>query len=186
MKKSLIFISLIPFVMTFSVTAQKKKVSFQSINQFAMVGGESLVKSAFQTINGIRFSNLFSAIGIGVDNYHYKTLPLFFEERWYFGEEKKAFIYGDIGYNFPLKNKLGKDLISYPTQHFTGGIYTDAGIGFQTGLTKKCALLFSLGQSYKELNATTSPASTCVNCNTDSYAYKFSYGRMVFKAGLVF
>jgi hypothetical protein len=186
MRKKLIFILMISFAMTFSVTAQKKKVRFQSINEFGMVGGESQVNSAFQTINGIRFTNLFTGIGIGIDNYRYKTLPLFIEERWYFGDEKKAFIYGDIGYNFAMKNKPDKDLISYPLYHFSGGIYTDAGIGFQTKVTKQSSLLFSLGHSYKELQATTSLAPSCVNCSANSYVYKFSYGRMMLKAGFVF
>ena len=78
--------------MASALSAQKKKVRFQSINQFAMVGGENHVNTAFQTINGIKFSDWFAGIGIGIDNYRYKTLPLFLDGRWHFGEDKKGFL----------------------------------------------------------------------------------------------
>ena len=50
------FILIISFLIHVSVSAQKKKIKFHSINQFAMVGGESQMNSAYQTINGINFS----------------------------------------------------------------------------------------------------------------------------------
>ena len=64
---------------------------------------------------------------------------------------KKAFFYGDIGYNFPMKNKPGKEVYYYNTYDFSGGIYTDFGIGFQLSLNKYSSLIFSLGHSYKKL-----------------------------------
>jgi hypothetical protein len=63
--------------MSVSASAQKRKIQFQSINQFAIVGGESHINTAFQTINGIKFSNWSSKIGIGIDYYRYKTLRYF-------------------------------------------------------------------------------------------------------------
>ena len=147
MRKKNIFILIISVVTVSSLSAQKKKVRFQSINQFAIVGGENHVNTAFQTINGIKFSDWFSGIGIGIDNYRYKTLPLFVDGRWYFGEDKKAFFYGDVGYNFPMKNKPGKEVYYYNTYDFSGVIYTDFGIGFQLSLNKYYSLIFTLGHS---------------------------------------
>jgi hypothetical protein len=180
------FILVISFATASSVPAQKKKVHFQSINQFAMVGGESQVNSAFQTLNGIKFSNWFSGIGVGIDNYHYKALPLFADAKWYFGDDKNGFLYGDIGYNFPLKNKPEKEIYYYDSYHFSGGIYTDLGIGYQVRLYKKSYLLFSLGHSYKQLQIHTEIFAPCGDCNTNRYDYKFSYGRMILKAGVMF
>lgn len=175
-------------LLPFGVGAQKKKIHFQSINEFAIVGGENHINTAFQTINGIKGSDWFLGAGIGIDYYRYKTLPLFFDGRWYFGEDKKAFIYGDIGYNFPMKNKPGKEIGSYSTYHFTGGLYSDLGIGYQVRLYKKSLLLFSLGYTSKDLKAkagnTICPFAG--PCYVDYNRYEFSFNRMILKAGLVF
>jgi hypothetical protein len=188
MRKSLIFILIISFLITFSATAQKKKICFQSVNQFAMVGGKNHVNTAFQTINGIKLSNWFSGIGIGIDNYRYKTLPLFLDGRWHFGEDKQAFIYGDIGYNFPLKNKPGKEVYYYNTYDFSGGIYTDFGIGFQVSLNKYSTVIFVLGHSYKKLYNKIGIKTPCPvgACPVDYSQYDYKFGRMIFKAGLIF
>lgn len=188
MRKKLSFLFIISFVIVSALSAQNKKVHFQSINQFAIVGGENHVNTAFQTINGIKFSNWFSGIGIGIDNYRYKTLPLFADARWHFGEDKKAFFYGDLGYNFPLKNKPGKEVYYYNTYDFSGGIYTDLGIGFQLSLNKYSCLIFSLGHSYKKVQNKIGIKVICPGfaCPVDYSQYDYKFGRMILKAGLVF
>ena len=150
MKSKLAFSWIVFLAISFSASAQKNKIRFHSINTFGLVGGESKASTAFQSVNGIRFSNWFAGIGVGVDDYRYKTLPLFIDGRWFLGDDKSSFIYGDLGYNFPIKNKPGKEIWNYDTYHFTGGIYTDIGIGYQVSLYKKSSVLFSLGYSYKK------------------------------------
>jgi hypothetical protein len=186
MRKKNIFILIISVVTVSSLSAQKKKVRFQSINQFAIVGGENHVNTAFQTINVIKFSDWFSGIGIGIDNYRYKTLPLFVDGRWYFGEEKKAFFYGDLGYNFPMKNKPGKEMGYYTNYHFKGGIYTELGIGFKTKFIKKSSVVFSVGHSYKQLQTKVGIVPECVGCAASWYYYKLNYGRLLVKTGIEF
>ena len=173
---------------SFSSVAQKKVAKFQSINLAGIVGGENHVNSAFQTINGIKFSDWFAGIGIGVDNYRYKTLPLFIDGRWYFGDEKKGFIYGDLGYNFPMKNKPGKEIYYYNTYHFTGGVYTDFGIGYHVSINKYSSLAFSLGHSFKKLQNKVGVTMQCLvgPCPVDYSKYDYEFGRMILKAGLVF
>ena len=188
MRKKLVFVLIICFAIVSALPAQKKKVRFQSIDQFAIVGGENHVNTAFQTINGIKFSNWFSGIGIGIDNYRYKTLPLFVDGRWYFGEDKKAFFYGDLGYNFPLKNKPGKEVYYYDTYNFNGGIYTDLGIGFQASLNKYSSVIFALGHSFKKLQNKVGIKTACPvgMCPVDYSQYDYKFGRMILKAGLIF
>lgn len=168
------------------VSAQNKKLHFYSVNTFEMIHGENGMDIGYQTVNGLRFSNWFSGIGIGVDNYQYKTLPLFIDGRWYFGENKEGFIYADIGYNFPMKDKPGKEISNYTYYSFIGRVFTDAGVGFQIKCSKKSSLLFSLGHSYKELQVKAGRPSPCENCIPNPFIYKFGYGRMILKAGLVF
>ncbi|MDE3181827.1 MAG: hypothetical protein KGM16_00280 [Bacteroidota bacterium] len=193
MKKKIILILAIILVAVFPSIAQQKKIQFHSINTFELISGQSPLSTGFQSINGFRFSSWFTGAGIGVDNYNYKTLPLFFDARKFFGVEKRAFLSGDIGYNFPMKDKPGKEIsyytsYYYSSYHFTGGIYTDIGIGYQIPLYKKTNLVFSLGYSYKKLESKIGVGSFCPNmlCAINYYNYEFSYGRMILKAGLVF
>jgi hypothetical protein len=183
-----VFIALLFVMVTFRSLAQKKNVQFQSINLVGIVGGEKEVGYAYQSINGIKFSNWFSGIGIGVDDYRYKTLPLFIDGRWFFGERHKAFLYGEIGYNFPLKNKPGKEIYYYSSYDFKGGIYTGVGIGLKFSLNKFSSLEFSLGHSYKELQNKVGTVNPCFAgpCPVDYSKYSYELGRMILKAGIVF
>jgi hypothetical protein len=183
-----IYISLFFLIVSFSSLAQKKNLQFQSINLAGIVGGEKEVGYSFQSINGIKFSNWSSGIGIGVDDYRYKTLPLFIDGRWFFGKRNKGFLYGDIGYNFPLKNKPGKEIYYYGSYDFSGGIYTDVGIGLQFPLNKVSSLAFSLGHSYKELQNKVGVVNPCFTgpCPVDYSKYSYELGRLILKAGIVF
>lgn len=175
---------LIVSLICINTTAQKNKIHFHSINSFGLIGGESEMSTSFQTVNGLRYSNWFSGIGIGIDYYRYRTLPLFFDERRYFGSEKKAYVYGDIGYNFPLNTKAEKEMrynVNYPTK---GRIYTELGIGFKTKFIKKSSILFSLSNSYKQLKIRSQ--HTCDLCIL-GYNYKLEdYGRILIKTGIEF
>jgi hypothetical protein len=189
MRKKILLIIIILFTTAFSSFAQKK-IQFHSINTFELISGQSPISTGFQSINGFRFTSWFTGVGIGVDNYNYKTLPLFFDATKFFGIEKRAFLYGDIGYNFPMKDKPGKEISYYSSYHFTGGTYTDIGIGYQIPLHKKNNLTFSLGYSFKKLESKTSAISNyyCpyIGCPVDYRIYQLSYGRMILKAGLAF
>lgn len=186
MKKKLFYLFVIPVLFPYFIYAQKNLIKFHSINQVGVVGGESQLNSTIQTTNGIKFSNWFSGIGIGVDNYRYKTMPLFIDVRRYFDEENKAFIYGSLGYNFPFNTKPDKETEYYDTYHFKGGIYTDIGIGFKTKFIRKSSLLFSIGHSYKQLRSRYGITPLCLGCQPSWYNYKWGYGRIALKTGIEF
>ena len=186
MKHNWIFYYVLATLISISLSAQNRKFKFHSINSAGIVGGESEVKSIFQTINGIEFSKWYFGVGVGVDNYSYKTLPLFFDARRYFGKKNKGFAYVDLGYNFPLKNTPGKEVGYYNTYNFKGGLYTDFGIGYKIKFIKKSSLLFSLGQSYKELQTQIGIVPGCLECQPYLYNYKFGYGRIILKTGVEF
>lgn len=126
-------------------------------------------------------------MGIGDDKYRYRTLPLFLDGRWNFGEEKQRVFYGDFGYSFAMKNKPGKEVIIIMNIISQEGIYTDAGIGFYFPLYKKSSLLFSLGYSYKRIKNETG-VNICPyagRCYVDYSPYDLRFGRLTVKAGLI-
>ncbi len=170
------------------VQAQSNKMKFHSVNTGGIVVDESRPGAVFQSINGIKFSDWFLGVGIGVDYYQYKTLPLFFDARRFFGRRKMGFVYGEAGYDFTLKNKPGKDYSYVNTYSYKGGLYTDFGIGVKTKFIKSSSLLFSLGHSYKEVQGKYG-VTICPfigPCYIDYSYYKFKYGRLILKAGVEF
>lgn len=172
----------------FSGLAQDIKPRFSSINSIGFAAGESSPGLVLETVNGIKFHNFFAGIGIGKDDYRYKSIPLFLEGKWFFGDDKKGFIYGDLGYNFPGKNKPGNEIFNYDSYHFSGGSYSAIGVGFNLPLYKKSALQFSLGYSYKKLSDRVG-VIICPfvgPCYTDYSRYEFGFGRLILKAGVAF
>lgn len=168
--------------------AQQTKPRFNSVTSVGLAAGEKTNAPALETINGIRFSDWFAGIGVGIDYYRYKTLPLFGNVKWYFDSVKKAFLYGSAGYNFPLKNKPGPEIWYFDDYSFSGGIYLDAGIGYALPLGKRSAVVLSAGYSYKALRSTTiiHVCPFIPPCYEDKTRLEFTYGRIMLKAGVSF
>ncbi|MGN6248975.1 MAG: hypothetical protein ACTHNG_11505 [Ginsengibacter sp.] len=186
MKSLFLFLTIILFAST--GFAQRKKIHFQSINTISFVGGDSPEKTGFGSTNGIVYSSWFAGIGAELDNYHFKTIPVFLDGRKYFGSENRLFIYGDLGANLPAQKKAGKEFYDYSRFYYSGGMYWAGGIGYLFPFIKKSSLLFSLGNSYKSMSAKTignnyCPAGDCAPSYRD---YQFKFYRLVVKAGWFF
>ncbi|MDQ6608759.1 MAG: hypothetical protein M3Y85_02960 [Bacteroidota bacterium] len=148
--KIFLFIALLLF--TLNMQAQHKKFTFHSLIQAGLLEGEQGSALQLQTINGIKYKAWLAGIGIGVDYYHTRSIPLFLDVRKAFcGNEKTAFVYASGGYNFPWLTTTNK-------QNFitgaTGGLYYDAGVGFELPVLKGQHLFFSAGYSAKYLTTT--------------------------------
>lgn len=188
--KKIFFLTLtIVLTIPFSASSQKQKIQFHSINTFELIGGESNSRIGFQTVDGIQFSKWFSGFGIGVDKYGFKTVPLFFDLRKYFDKKNRAFFYGDIGYNFPMKKQDEKVNPYNSNYNFTGGSYTDLGIGYQFPFGKRSAFLISMGYSYKKLENKIGAVNYCPfdgRCPESYTINQYGFGRIIFKSGLIF
>lgn len=150
--------------------------------------GEHGTDIAIQTLNGITYYNFYSGIGFGIDYYGYNSLPLFFDQRIFFRSNKNIFVYGDLGYNFSEKNNQGKAIYYYKENHFSGGLYTGAGLGYKIRFFNKSFFNLSAGFSYKEINDKVSISYPCLagSCPLDYNNYRYSYGRIALKAGVDF
>ena len=105
-----------------------------------------------------------------------------------FGEKKKGFIYGDIGYNFFLEDKSEDFVFAGTKTSWKGGVYTDFGVGFRAVFIKKVNMVFSLGHSYKKARKieVTNICGIVPPCYEDISKYKYNYGRFNLKVGLEF
>ncbi len=170
-------------------SAQPRKMKFHSIISAGIAAGQSNSAAAYETVTGFAFSSWFAGLGAGLDNYHFKSLPLFVGTRKYFGKERSLFVYGNIGENLPAQKQADKQFIYYTNYYFEGGFYADGGIGYRFPLIKKTSLVFSLGNSYKSMQAHTKMyAVECfaTPCPATFKDYHYNFYRLILKAGLLF
>lgn len=147
MKK--LFAGLLLFV-SIGVQAQKSKPQFTALVQGGLLEGEQ--GSAFQlkAINGVRYKNWVGGIGVGLDYYQSRSVPLFLAVRHFFRQTKGVFLYADGGYNFPWQTAEEK---AWNYEAANGGFYGDGGIGYQFPLRNKSFLFLSAGYSQKQYSS---------------------------------
>ena len=193
MKMKYFFLQLLMLVTLVSF-GQKKTAAykFHSINNLSLINGDNAVSGSLQSINGFQKGNLFAGVGLGLDYYLYRTVPLFADFRYEFGKTKnKFFAYADGGVNFDWVEKNyydGPIFIwegSTNTTEFHNGAYTDIGLGYMVGTKKGGGLVLSLGHSYKSLKKTISyPDWRTQETITDVYNYNLN--RIILKVGWKF
>jgi hypothetical protein len=149
---SMLFISLTMLAGTAS--AQQNNSSglwqFHSINNVGLLEGETGSAFQLQTINGVHYKSWFAGIGLGLDFYRLRTIPLFADFRKEFGKSNnKIFVYSDVGINFSWVTDQQKT-INVENDKFHNGFYGDWGLGYKVKVNRKNNLLLSLGYSYKK------------------------------------
>jgi hypothetical protein len=148
-----------------------------------VVAGESAAKPLAQLETGIKYDRYFTGIGIGLDHYYLKSIPLFAGWRMNFGKTRLFFLYINEGYNFPYNNKSLNDNTFKTTDDFNGGFYMDAGVGYRILLTSYHRLLFSAGYSRKDIVNKVGYTYPCFDppCLEQIYNYRYSLGRIITK-----
>ena len=124
--------------------------SFQSILNVGLLEGQTGNALQLETINGAQYKSWFTGIGLGLDYYRFRTIPLFLDIRKDFGRNaSRVFIYGDGGISFSWLTDQQK--MGYTDAHYGNGLYYDLGLGYKALIGKRNALFISLGYSYKNL-----------------------------------
>lgn len=128
-------------------------IKFHSIVQAGLLQGDE--KNAFQAqaINGVQYKTWFTGIGVGTDNYKFRTIPLFIDfQKNIFKKPTTPFVFTDIGMHFPWLRNDQKSI--YRDAHFSNGFYFNLGAGYKINLVKNNALMFSAAFSSKHTNET--------------------------------
>jgi hypothetical protein len=145
-------------LMASSSSAQQNNVAktsqFHSINNIGFLEGQTGSAFQLQTINGVQYKSWFGGVGLGLDYYRFRTVPLFFDLRKEFGKStNKLFLYSDLGVNFSWVTD--KEKTNYVVDDkFGNGLFAEAGLGYKAGIGKNHGLLISVGYSYKKLRET--------------------------------
>lgn len=191
MKKSIILLLLCTPVLLIAQEQAKKKndcgCSFSSINQAGLLEGSAKSSFNLQTINGLQYKTWFAGIGVGLDKYRFRSVPVFFDlrkdlvKKW-----NTPFLYGDIGVNFPWVQDAENRW--WERSEFDRGLYYDAGVGYKLNLGKGRGLLFSGGFSMKRIRETRYIIGSCPIvgpcAEQEGERFSFTLKRFAFKAGL--
>ncbi len=154
-----------------------------TIATVGMVAGQSTVKPLAQIEAGVSRDRLFAGIGAGIDQYRFKSIPLFLDGRWHFGKTRSVFIYGNGGYNIPFDNKSEYDNFFKSTDRFYGGLYFDAGFGYRVRLNASHRIMMSAGYSQKNMTNRITYSFPCFSppCNESQDEFHYKLGRIVTK-----
>lgn len=173
---------------------QTKKMPFHSLQQVGLINGNGATSANLQSINGFEAGEWFAGIGVGLDFYRYRSVPLFADVKRYFKITKnnRLFIYGDGGYNFPWSKKTEEQSSPWSSpikvdKKDKGGLYVDAGGGYALQLHNGNAILLSAGYSHKyfsEKISTFYQQGDTETTNTTHYTYSFN--RIMVKVGWQF
>ena len=71
------------FAISFAQTT-KQKVFFHSQEQLGLLNGNGAVSAGMQSVNGLEMGNWFAGLGVGIDFYRYRSVPLFVDVKRYF------------------------------------------------------------------------------------------------------
>ncbi len=136
----------------FLADAQKKVMKFQSLIQAGLLEGEQGSALQLQMVLGVKYKTWSAGGGAGLDYYYGRSIPLFIDVRKSFsGNANTPFLYADGGYNFSWLRE--KDKIGFESDS-KGGLYLDAGIGYELPAFKTQKLFFSVGFSQKNFTKT--------------------------------
>lgn len=195
MKKQILLVASLLLVMNV-IGQQNGRIKFFSINNAGLVIGKNDNNLQLQTINGIKYKTYSAGIGAGLDNYYFKTVPLFIDLRKNIFEEKfTPFVYADFGASIPWDRAKVEP---WTTSYYSSGFFYDMGVGYSIPIKGKLAINISAGYSQKVLNEArestswmwidyvpvggiSSPASY-----KDTVDYKYQLRRISLKVGFSF
>ena len=131
---------------------QTVKPVFQNIFQAGLLTGESKSAYQVQTISGLKYKTWFGGIGIGIDNYLFRSVPVFIDVRKdVFDKSSTPFVFADAGAQLAWVPS-GQKVLTYFNQDYDGKLYLNAGAGYKIHVIRRNALMFSAAFSLKKIN----------------------------------
>lgn len=184
--KKIIGTILLLTILTVVVPAQKP--AFSSTVQAGMLEGEAGTALQLKTVTGLHYKTWVAGLGVGLDYYHTRSLPLFLSlQKAVAKSGKSPFVYVSGGYHFPWLKPAGQ---TWQDMKAKGGLYLDAGIGYQLPAFKSTALFFTAGYSQKNFSETTTSAPVYIDMYppppVQATRYDFILRRLSVQTGLRF
>ncbi|HEY0067084.1 MAG TPA: hypothetical protein VGB46_06975 [Flavisolibacter sp.] len=164
----------------------ENKIRFRSFNSTGLIAGATDEEFLLQSVNGFRKDRLFAGIGVGIDYYHQRSVPVFLELRRFFSPQpSSAFVYAGGGWNLVWKEDRGDEGLY--TSSYGNGFYFDLGLGYTFSVSGREAFVLSAGYSGKSYSARIQTPQYCPggNCQPRAEDSDYKLTRIVLKAGIV-
>lgn len=190
MRREVFFIAICLLLELSGYGQQKMRPKFTSLNQAGVARGGTDDGLQVQTINGLYYKTFSAGLGIGLDYYWERTIPLFIDLRKnIFNKKQTPFVYADFGTNLPwIKTKTES---WWYTSKYDDGIYFDIGIGYKVPVNKKLFVNMSFGYTQKNIEETRKSKTPNIDFTPywsgyNADYYKYTLRRFSLKAGLGF
>jgi hypothetical protein len=192
MRKVFILTPVLLLLVVASIAQQKPScchASFQTMIQAGVAYGSNSSALTIQSNFGLSLSKTFVGLGTGIDDYLFRSVPLFLDLRQEFGKGNiTLFVYGDAGKNFQWVTEQNKLRLMYTPGDFKSGKYYEGGLGWRFKFRNSASLLLSGGysvKSIKKVNETNyCPVTGTCFYFSDKFVYNMS--RIVFRLGCQF
>jgi hypothetical protein len=186
MKKLFITILISSCLFSYAQTAKKiSPIRFRSTNQVGLTQGQKGATFLLQSINGIQYQTYLVGIGVGLDYYKQRSVPLFLELRKHlFKRNNTPYVYADGGYHFIWSDEDSPDWIVTEEK---GGLHCDLGMGYRFPVFESRALTISLGYSIKNMSEVINlhpERSSWPPPASDFQKFEYNLRRYSFKMGL--
>lgn len=188
MKKIIFFLSCLPLM---AVAQQKDKINYYASYQFGMTVGKAYTTINAQMIQGIRYKNYQAGVGVALDPYGFRTIPVFGHVAYMLHPQKSSpYVYADAGVSIPWNSGVITEKNPATKQEWHklySGLYAEAGIGYSIAINKRHAVTFSGGYSYKRFRYTENVQTWDGNVIIQQKDwYIFNYRRLAFRIGFSF
>jgi len=191
MKKIVFLFVISPVVLTAQSNKQKEKIHYTGSYQLGIIVGKDYTTFGAQMIQGIRYKNFQTGVGVALDPYGFRTVPLFGHFSYAMRPQKNSiYVYGDGGISIPWNNGSLPEKYDNSTHddwhNLFAGLYAEGGVGYNILLNKKRnAITLNTGYSYKRFKYDEN-VYIWNGFETVQQAdhYIFDYRRLVFRVGL--
>ena len=170
-----------PFAQT-----KKEEIRFNSLNSVGMLNGEIASSFTMQTINGIGYKQFFTGIGVAIDNYGYRTVPVFWDIRKTFGNNSiRPLLFADFGIGFHLKTdqlpeKWSNGITDYTIKNSLCGEW---GMGLEKNIGKS-AFFVTASYALKKYAYSQNDYFEYGPQGTTLNRFDYSYNRIVLRMGV--
>ena len=188
MKKFIVLIFILLAIQPFCYS-QKEKPKYTSINQVGVAWGGSDQDLHLQTVNGFFYKSFTTGLGVALDYYYHRTIPIFIDLRKdLFAKNQTPFVYADLGVNVPWIKKSSE--LDWQKSEYDQGSYFDVGFGYKIKVHKKFFANLAFGYSKKTIKEKRSwvarPFDILPNEEGGYESYRYALRRFSVKAGLSF
>src|SRR3954453_20975333 len=156
MKKIMVFLFVIsPVILTAQLNKKDEKIHYTGSYQLGIIAGKAYTTFNAQVIQGIRYKNFQTGIGVAFDPYGFRTIPLFGHLSYVRHPQKSSvYVYGDAGISIPWNNGSLPEKYDNSTHDdwhkLFAGFYAEGGVGYNLLFNKKRnAVTLNAGYSFK-------------------------------------